>query len=81
MNNKLTAVDSIGAKVSAFFNLDNWEPNPRYFLENAIEFLDADYEWFFDNSEKKIFLKIPETLTPENDYYFNFSAICNNTFL
>jgi len=65
-SNKLTAVDSIGAKGPAFFNLDNWEPNPRYFLENAIEFLDADYEWFFDNSEKKIFLKIPETLTPEN---------------
>ena len=41
--NRLTAVDSIGAKSPEFFNLDHWEKNPRYFLENAIEFLDVDY--------------------------------------
>jgi hypothetical protein len=62
--NKLIAVDSIGAKNPAFFNLDHWESNPRYFLENAIEFLDADYEWFFDAEEKTIFLKLPENQNP-----------------
>ncbi|HKI90456.1 MAG TPA: hypothetical protein VKA38_15630, partial [Draconibacterium sp.] len=41
--NKLTAVDSIGAKSPAFFNLDNWEPHPRYYLENAPEYLDESY--------------------------------------
>lgn len=63
-NNKLTAVDSIGAKSLAFFNLDNWEENPRYFLENAMEFLDADYEWFLDSEKRKIYLKLPEFINP-----------------
>jgi len=62
--NKLTAVDSIGAKSPAFFNLDHWEPNPRYYLENALEFLDTEYEWFFDPEEKTIFLKLPENQNP-----------------
>lgn len=57
--NKLIAVDSIGPKKPDFFNLDHWEPNPRYFLENAIEFLDADFEWFFDKKENELFLKLP----------------------
>ena len=65
-NNKLTAVDSIGAKNPLFFNIDHWEENPRYFLENAIEFLDADYEWFLDIKEQKMYLKLSETLDPEN---------------
>ncbi len=64
-NNRLTAVDSIGAKGPAFFNLDNWDKNPRYFLENAIEFLDADYEWFLDNKSRKVYLKLPENMNPE----------------
>lgn len=46
--NRITAVDSIGEKGLNFFNLDNWEKNPRYFLENDIAFLDAPGEWFFD---------------------------------
>ena len=61
---KLTAVDSIGAKKPAFFNLDNWEPNPRYFLENAPEFIDADYEWVCIPNENKIVLKLPEVENP-----------------
>ncbi len=64
--NKLTAVDSIGAKSPAFFNLDHWEANPRYYLENAMEFLDVDYEWFFDAEEKTIFLKLPENQNPNS---------------
>lgn len=61
---KLTAVDSIGAKSPAFFNLDHWEPNPRYYLENAMEFLDAGYEWFYHSTEKSIYLKLPENRKP-----------------
>lgn len=64
--NKLTAVDSIGAKNPEFFNLDHWEPNPRYFLENALEFLDVDYEWFFDSKGNQVYLKLPENQNPES---------------
>jgi len=64
--NQLFAVDSIGAKEPAFFNIDNWEPNPRYFLENAPEFLDADFEWVFLPSEKKFLLKLPINTNPAN---------------
>lgn len=51
----LTTVDWIGAKVLDFFNLTNWEKQPRYFLENAREFLDSPGEWFYDESSRKIF--------------------------
>jgi hypothetical protein len=64
--NQLFAVDSIGAKELDFFNIDNWEPNPRYFLENAPEFLDADFEWIFLQGEKKFLLKLPESENPAN---------------
>lgn len=63
--NKLIAVDSIGAKNPAFFNLDNWEPNPRYFLENDIAFLDEENEWYYNSIERKITLKLPENVNPE----------------
>ncbi len=66
VNNQLFAVDSIGAKSPDFFTIDNWEPNPRYFLENAPEFLDADYEWIFQNDSKKFLLKLPEGVNPNN---------------
>ena len=62
--NELTAVDSIGAKSPEFFNLDHWEANPRYYLENAMEFLDADYEWFYHSDENNIYLKLPENENP-----------------
>ncbi len=62
--NKLTAVDSIGAKSPDFFTLDHWEPNPRYFLENAPEFIDEDYEWVYLPDEKKIRLKLPDDGNP-----------------
>uniref|UniRef100_UPI00321697B9 right-handed parallel beta-helix repeat-containing protein n=1 Tax=uncultured Draconibacterium sp. TaxID=1573823 RepID=UPI00321697B9 len=62
---QLTAVDSIGAKVPDFFNLDNWEKDPRYFLENDLAFLDADYEWYFDQDKEKVYLKLPGNTSPE----------------
>jgi hypothetical protein len=39
--------DPIGAS-SPIFAITNFEPHPRYFLENAPEFLDAPGEWFLD---------------------------------
>lgn len=65
-SNKLTAVDSIGAKDPSFFNLDHWEKHPRYFLENSMEFLDADYEWYYDSKKKKLHLKLPEGKNPND---------------
>ncbi len=64
--NQLTAIDSIGARNPEFFTLDHWEPNPRYFLENAPEFLDKDYEWVLLPGDNKILLKLPENINPEN---------------
>jgi hypothetical protein len=64
--NKLTAVDSIGARSPAFFNLDNWEPDPRYFLENSKVFLDNDYEWYFDEKSRTVFLQLPDDLNPND---------------
>ncbi|GAA0878290.1 hypothetical protein GCM10009119_12580 [Algoriphagus jejuensis] len=63
---QLIAVDSIGARIPAFFTIDNWEPHPRYFLENAPEFLDADYEWIFLKSQNKVLLKLPQNVNPTN---------------
>lgn len=64
--NQLVASDTIGARSPDFFTIDNWEPHPRYFLENAPEFLDIDYEWVFQKSENKLLLKLPETVNPED---------------
>ncbi|RTE55415.1 right-handed parallel beta-helix repeat-containing protein [Arenibacter aquaticus] len=60
----ISAVDWIGAKGLDFFNLDHWEPNPRYYLENALEFLDVEYEWYLDNVASKIYLKLPRDSDP-----------------
>lgn len=65
-DNQLFTVDSIGAKSPDFFHIDYWEPNPRYFLENAPEFLDVDYEWIFQNDSNKFILKLPEGINPNN---------------
>jgi len=70
LNNQLFTVDSIGAKSPEFFHIDNWEPTPRYFLENAREFLDADYEWIFLKEEKKFLLKLPEGVNPAEQKIF-----------
>lgn len=64
--NKLTTVDSIGARQPAFFNLDNWEPHPRYFLENDKQFLDADYEWYYDKNENVLYIQLPSGQNPNN---------------
>jgi len=62
---RLTTVDFVGVKDVAFFSMDNWEKHPRYFLENALEFLDADYEWYFNAEEGNVYLKLPENQDPE----------------
>ena len=63
---RITAIDTIGAKDPGFFNLDHWEPHPRYYLENAIEFLDQDYEWFFNPQNNRILLDLPSHLAPQD---------------
>ncbi len=68
--NKLTTVDSIGARQPDFFNIDNWEPHPRYFLENDQRFLDADYEWYYDKDENAILIQLPSGQDP-NDMEIN----------
>ncbi len=62
--NRLTTKDSVGAKNLDFFDLDHWEANPRYFLENAIEFLDENYEWVYNSTLNKIIVKFPDNINP-----------------
>ena len=54
---RLTALDSIGSRLP-FFTLTHWEPDPRYYLENAREFLDQPGEWYAD-FEKGIVYYLP----------------------
>lgn len=68
--NTLTTVDTIGTTSLDFFRMDGWEPNPRYFLENAAEFLDVPFEWVFDNKERKLTLLLPENDTPDKHEIF-----------
>ena len=58
--NLIRAKDTIGAKVLDFFTLDNWELQPRYFLENDSTFIDQDYEWCYDSKAHRVLLQIPE---------------------
>ena len=62
--NQLIAVDNIGAKSPSFFTIDNWEPHPRYFLENALEFIDLDFEWVFLPETKEIVIHLPKNTDP-----------------
>ncbi len=64
--NKITAIDSIGAKSLDFFNLGNWEPDPRYFLENSLAFLDQAYEWYLDYKTELLYLMLPEGVNPQD---------------
>ncbi|MCM4149967.1 right-handed parallel beta-helix repeat-containing protein [Arenibacter sp. N53] len=66
--NSISAADWIGAKGLDFFNLDNWEPHPRYYLENDIEFLDMEYEWYLDSHASKVYLKLPLNIDPVQLY-------------
>ena len=64
LENTLTTFDTIGTTSLDFFRMDGWEPNPRYFLENASEFLDVPFEWVFDKEERKFILLLPENDAP-----------------
>ncbi len=61
---KIIAADSIGPRLK-FFTLDNWEKNPRYFLENSMAFLNAPGEWYFDADKELVFLIPPEGTPPD----------------
>ncbi len=62
--NKITALDSIGAKNIGFFTITNWESNPRYFLENSPVFLDQPFEWYLDPETGLLYLMLPEGVNP-----------------
>ena len=62
--NKITSVDSMGAKCLDFFTISNWEPHPRYLLENAITFLDQPFEWFLDTDGQLLHVMLPEGIDP-----------------
>lgn len=53
--NQLFSADTIGALSPAFFTLTHWEPHPRYYLENAPEFLDEPGEWYCDFTGNRIY--------------------------
>jgi hypothetical protein len=61
----LSAKDTIGARRIDFFKIDNWEKNPRYFLENSIAFLDSEKEYFYDRKEGLVYLKLKEGELPK----------------
>lgn len=45
--------DPIGGE-AAQFAISNFEPHPRYFVENAPELLDAPGEWYFDEATRTL---------------------------
>ncbi|MEQ8845257.1 MAG: right-handed parallel beta-helix repeat-containing protein [Phycisphaerales bacterium] len=49
----LTPIAPIGNTLPMFF-IDNWEPNPRYYLENDPGFLDAPGEWWIDPQRRVV---------------------------
>jgi hypothetical protein len=46
---RLTTRGQVGASLR-FFHMDNWEPDPRYYLENHPALLDAPGEWYLDTA-------------------------------
>ncbi|MCC5932460.1 MAG: right-handed parallel beta-helix repeat-containing protein [Cyclobacteriaceae bacterium] len=65
-NQIIKTIDSIGAKSLSFFNIDHWEKDPRYFLENDMAFLDAEGEWYYQKEEQRINF-IPSNGTDPNE--------------
>ena len=61
----ITAKDSIGVKELDFFNIDNWEKSPRYFLENSAAFLDSENEYYFNKKEGLVYLKLKPGESPD----------------
>jgi len=49
----LTPVAPIGNTLP-MFHIDNWEPHPRYYLENDPGFLDAPGEWWIDTRRRTV---------------------------
>jgi hypothetical protein len=49
-----------------FFNIDHWEAQPRYFLENSIEFLTEPGEWHLDRATGTLTYRLREGETAES---------------
>ena len=54
-NQTVILADRIGGP-HKFFRIDGFEEHPRYFFENAKQFLDAEYEFFFAPHEQRWYL-------------------------
>jgi hypothetical protein len=64
-NNVVSFTDPIGAS-APHYRIDHFESHPRYFVENAREYLDAPGEWFLDVAAGKLFYLPREGETAEN---------------
>jgi hypothetical protein len=50
----------------AFFTIDHWEQQPRYFLENSIEFLTEPGEWHLDRQTGKLTYRLRKGETADS---------------
>ncbi len=51
--NRLRTRYEVGPSLG-FFHMDNWEPHPRYYLENHAALLDAPGEWYLDDESGEL---------------------------
>ena len=51
--NRLHTSTEVGPSLD-FFHMDNWEPHPRYYLENHAALLDAPGEWYLDRDSGEL---------------------------
>ncbi|WP_236972375.1 right-handed parallel beta-helix repeat-containing protein [Membranihabitans marinus] len=65
-SHNLSTVDHMGAKNLDFFKIDHWEKQPRYYLENAYDLIDIDYEWYINEDKGEIYIQMPENQDPNN---------------
>jgi hypothetical protein len=49
-----------------FFTIDHWEQQPRYFLENSIEFLTEPGEWHLDRATGKLTYRLRDGETADS---------------
>lgn len=50
---RLHTIRQVGPSLG-FFHMDNWEPDPRYYLENHPALLDAPGEWYLDRDSGEL---------------------------
>ncbi len=56
----VTFTDPIGSRGHNFFRISGFERHPRYYVEHALELLDAPGEWYLDRRAGTLTLQPPE---------------------